>query len=443
MEPQIRFCTSADGTRIAYIAAGEGTPLVFISGWLGSMELSSKFPAFTVIGETLGRGRLLIAFDRRGQGASQREVGDLSLEAHVADLSAVVDHLQLERFDLFGLADGSAISMAYAAEHPARVSRLVLASAYSAGEDIGASEATRSFADLIRNNWGVARRALANLVLPSSPPETQGLYSDLLRETVSAETAAKYMEFSTSFDASRFPPQVQAPTLVLHLRRDKVVPFRAGRAVAALIPNARFVALEGDVGYEGLPDIARQFLDEGRSPAAAVEPSTAGGLVTILFTDIEGSTTLTQRLGDAKAQDLLRTHNSIVREALKATGGSETKHTGDGIMASFPSASKALEAAVAIQRAFADHNSDDREPPIRVRIGLNAGEPVAEDDDIFGTAVQLAARVCAEAEPEQILASNVVQELAAGKGFDFVDQGEASLKGFDKPARLHEVQWHD
>ena len=443
MEPQIRFCTSADGTRIAYATMGEGTPLVFISGWLGSMELSSKFPAFAAVGEALGRERSLIGFDRRGQGASQREVGDLSLGAHVADLSAVVDHLQLERIDLFGLADGSAISMAYAAEHPARVSRLVLASAYSAGEDIGASEATRSFADLIRNNWGVARRALANLVLPSSPPETQGLYSDLLRETVSAEIAAKYMEFSTSFDASRFPPQVQAPTLVLHLRRDKVVPFRAGRAVAALIPNARFVALEAEFDSEGVAEIVRQFLDEGRSPAAAVEPSTAGGLVTILFTDMEGSTDLTQRLGDAGAQECLRTHNTIVRGALGAHGGSEIKHTGDGIMASFASASSSLEAAIAIQKAFADHNQDSAHTTIRVRIGLNAGEPVAEDDDLFGTAVQLAARVCAQAEPGQILTSNVVQELAAGKGFAFAEKGEAQLKGFEKPVRLHDVGWEE
>jgi class 3 adenylate cyclase len=411
-------------------------------GWLGSLELSWKLPEFAAIGEALGRERLLIGFDRRGQGASQREVGDLSLEAHVADLSAVVDHLQLERFDLFGLADGSAITMAYAAEHPARVSRLVLASAYSAGEDIGASEATRAFADLIRNNWGVARRALANLVFPSSPPETQRLYSNLLRETVSPEIAAKYMEFSTSFDASRFPPQVQAPTLVMHLRRDKVVPFRAGRAVAALIPNARFVALEGEYGYEGVIEIVRQFLDEGRSPAAAAGASKLAteDVHTILFTDVEGSTALTQRLGDAKARELLREHERIVREALKAHGGSEVKTMGDGFMASFSSATRALESAIAMQRAFAEHN-ESAEESIKVRIGLNAGEPIAEDDDLFGTAVNLSARICAHAEAGQILAPIVVRELAAGKQFMFADLGETELRGFEDPVRLYEVRW--
>jgi adenylate cyclase len=165
-------------------------------------------------------------------------------------------------------------------------------------------------------------------------------------------------------------------------------------------------------------------------------------MVTILFTDMEGSTSLTQRLGDAKAQELLRTHNAIVREALKAHSGSEIKHTGDGIMASFASASRALECAIAMQRAFAGHN-ESAEEPIGVRVGLNAGEPIAEDEDLFGTAVQLAARICAQAEPGQILAPIVVRELAAGKRFLFADRGEVVLRGFEDPVRLYEVRWGD
>jgi len=110
-------------------------------------------------------------------------------------------------------------------------------------------------------------------------------------------------------------------------------------------------------------------------------------------------------------------------------------------MASFPFASRALECAIAMARAFAAHNDENPDTPIRVRIGLNAGEPVAEDEDLFGTAVQVAARVCAHAEPCQILASNVVQELAAGKGFVFGDEGDVALKGFERPVRLYEVSW--
>ncbi len=137
---------------------------------------------------------------------------------------------------------------------------------------------------------------------------------------------------------------------------------------------------------------------------------------------------------------MLRTHNRIVRDALKTHSGSEIKHTGDGIMASFASASRALECAIVIQRALAQRN-ETAEEPIRVRIGLNAGEPVAEEEDLFGTAVQLAARICAHAEPGEILAPIVVRELAAGKGFLFADRGDVALRGFEDPVRLFEVRW--
>jgi len=203
--------------------------------------------------------------------------------------------------------------------------------------------------------------------------------------------------------------------------------------------------LAGEPEVEQMARAIHQFVAEGQTgpepPAAA--PS---GLVTILFTDMEGSTSLTQRLGDDRAQELLRSHNTIIRDALKAHGGSEIKHTGDGVMASFPSASRALECAVAIQQGFRDYNDarpstgSGRTEEIRVRIGLNAGEPVAEEADLFGAAVQLAARVCARAEPGQVLAANVVRELAMGKGFLFSDQGDVELRGFEDPVRLYEVR---
>ncbi len=173
--------------------------------------------------------------------------------------------------------------------------------------------------------------------------------------------------------------------------------------------------------------------------ASGVTPAPSGPL-TILFTDVEGSTALTQRLGDARARELLREHERMVREALKAHGGSEVKTMGDGFMASFSSATKALECAIAMQRAFAEHN-ESAEEPIKVRVGLNAGEPIAEDDDLFGTAVNLAARICGHAEAGQILAPIVVRELAAGKQFMFADLGETELRGFEDPVRLYEVRW--
>ena len=158
------------------------------------------------------------------------------------------------------------------------------------------------------------------------------------------------------------------------------------------------------------------------------------GMVTILFTDMEGSTALTQRLGDAKARELLREHERMVRDALKAHGGSEVKTMGDGFMASFSSATKALECAIAMQRSFAEHN-ESAEEPILVRIGLNAGEPIAEDEDLFGTAVNEAARITAAAEGGEILVPDVVRQLVKGKDFLFADVGERRLMGFEEPGR--------
>ncbi len=199
-------------------------------------------------------------------------------------------------------------------------------------------------------------------------------------------------------------------------------------------------------------------LEQFPALAQAMETrATAAGLATILFTDVEGSTALTRRLGDARAREILREHEGVVREALKAHGGSEVKTMGDGFMASFGSATRALECAIAIQRAFEERNAGVgavREPPlravetIRVRIGLNAGEPIAEDDpdgrgDLFGTAVIRAARIAALAQGGEILAANVVRELAEGKGFLFGDGGEVALRGFDDPVRIFEVRWRD
>jgi class 3 adenylate cyclase len=176
-------------------------------------------------------------------------------------------------------------------------------------------------------------------------------------------------------------------------------------------------------------------------PVNLPDPDTGGNahvahdVHTILFTDVEGSTALTDRIGDAGSRNVMREHERITRDALSAHGGSEIKTMGDGFMASFSSASKALECAVAIQRATHDHEA------IRIRIGLNAGEPIAEGNDLFGTAVNVAARIAAEAKAGEILVSNVVRELVAGKGFLFADRGETALRGFEDPVRIYEVRW--
>jgi len=198
---------------------------------------------------------------------------------------------------------------------------------------------------------------------------------------------------------------------------------------------------------EVAPEVAEGFLGgaEVNSAGAAIVPGGSEdhrdpGIRTVLFTDIVGSTELTQRLGDEAMMKFLGVHDRVVRAALAASGGREVKHTGDGIMASFFSAVGAARCASQIHRTLADHERDQNGVPIKVRIGAAAGEPVENHMDLFGSTVQLAARLCAHAAPAQSLVSNVVAELCLGKGLAFEDLGEISLKGFEHPMRVHAIK---
>ena len=196
------------------------------------------------------------------------------------------------------------------------------------------------------------------------------------------------------------------------------------------------------------PEVADLFLggSEVNGEGAALLPGGAAdardpGIRTVLFTDIVDSTSLTQTLGDEVAMELLRVHDTVVRDALKASNGREVKHTGDGIMAAFVSAAAAVRCAAQIQRELTRRAQEQNNHPIRVRIGGAAGEPVERDNDIFGSTVQLAARLCSHAEPQQIVVSSVVAELCIGKGLMFRPLGEVTLKGFDRPVQVHAVEW--
>lgn len=166
-----------------------------------------------------------------------------------------------------------------------------------------------------------------------------------------------------------------------------------------------------------------------------------GGFRSILFTDLEGSTSATQRLGDAEAIRILKLHDVVVRREIATQGGRVVKHTGDGFMAAFAGVSAAIRSAIGIQQSLRSHNAQRPEHPLRVRIGISAGEPVDDGDDLFGATVQLARRVCDIAAPERIWVANVVRELCLGKGFDFTLVGTPQLKGFAEPVALYEVAW--
>jgi len=162
------------------------------------------------------------------------------------------------------------------------------------------------------------------------------------------------------------------------------------------------------------------------------------GLRAIMFTDLVGSTQISSRDGDAKALELLSFHDRIVREALSSHSGREVKHTGDGIFASFSRISSAVDCALQIQHGFGEP-LDDGQDSGRLRIGISAGEPVSQHEDLFGAVVNLASRICGHASAGQILASSAVRELSVGKPITFMDRGPIALKGFDDPIRLFEI----
>lgn len=221
----------------------------------------------------------------------------------------------------------------------------------------------------------------------------------------------------------------------------------APNAEAATQVHREAHGMVADKIIEIQPELAEGFLGgvEVNEGGAALVPGAGNerdpGIRTVLFTDIVESTTLTQSLGDEAALAMLGVHDTIVRDALSALSGREIKHTGDGIMASFVSAAGAVRCAIQIQRELDRHAQANPERPLKVRVGAAAGEPVEQHNDLFGSTVQLAARLCAHAQPEQILVSNAIAELCVGKGLRFEELGEVALKGFGRPVRAHAVEW--
>ncbi len=450
MQPRIQYAQTKDGVSIAFWTLGEGMPFVHLSLLFGHIQLEWQIPECRRWYERLAQGRKLIRYDARGMGLSDRGVEDCSLDAYVLDVEAVVDRLSLQRFALMGLASTGPIAIAYAARHPERVSHLILWGAYARPSDWSQSPTTQAVRALMHEDWTFYTEAVAHAVLGWSEGEPARRYAALVRESITREDLPLVIAYVSQSDVTDLLSQVKAPTLVLHRRHFRTPGVEVARSLASRIPNAGLVILEGAslAPYLGDTEAVLRAIDEflGEGEEAAPE---GGAFRTILFTDVEGSTALTQRLGDAKARDLLREHERIVREALKSHGGSELKTMGDGFMASFSSATRALESAIAMQRAFAERNAarpepvEERAEPILVRVGLNAGEPIAEEKDLFGTAVNLAARIAAMAKAGEILVSDVVRQLVAGKEFLFADRGEVVLRGFEDPVRLYEVRWRE
>jgi class 3 adenylate cyclase/pimeloyl-ACP methyl ester carboxylesterase len=451
-EQEIRFCTTQDGVRLAYATLGEGPPLVKAPNWLSHLEYDFRSPVWRHWLEELSRDHTFIRYDTRANGLSDWDVEDQSFEAWVRDLEAVVDAVGLDRFPLLGVSQGGPVAIEYSVRHPERVSQLILYGSYAKGWRLRASEEDileeEAIQTLMRRGWGrddpTYRQIFASSFIPGATLEQMRWFNDLSRVSISPENAVRFRQTTGNIDVSDLLSNVRVPTLVLHSRGDLRVVFDQGRVLAGGIPGARFVPLES-ANHILLEDESAWaiFLREVREfLGAPTETGThAENIQSILFTDIEGSTELTHRLGDARARELFRAHETIIREALTSHAGSEVKTMGDGFMASFNSTTRALECAVAIQRAIS--RLDAGGSPLRVRIGINAGEPIVERDDLFGTSVILASRLAGQAAGQEILVSDVVRQLSSGKGFTFSDRGEARPKGFAEPVRVFEVKWQN
>lgn len=252
MQQTIRFIKSADGTRLAVATSGQGAPLVKSANWLSHLEFDWQSPVWRHWFRFLSAGRQLIRFDPRGCGLSDWDAADLSHAAQVADLEALVEASDLETFPLLGISQGGAACIEYAVRHPERVTKLFLYGCYAEGWAQRGEDSRRhgeALVELIRQGWGqenpAFRLLFASLFIPDATTEQVRWFSDLMRTTTQPEIAARIIEAFGQINVRALLSQVKVPTIVVHARGDARIPFDQGRLLAAEIPNATFVALEG------------------------------------------------------------------------------------------------------------------------------------------------------------------------------------------------------
>lgn len=287
----VRFCASADGVRLAFAEVGRGAPLVKAANWLTHLEYDWRSPIWEPWVRTLSSRYRYLRYDTRGCGLSDRDPPELSLEAWVRDLEAVVDAARLERFTLFGMSQGGAIAASYAARHPERVERLVLLGVFARGRLKRDPSPERMEEELLHyriaeHSWGSDnpgfRDFFASGFMPGATREQLQAFAELQRESSSAAFAVRQMQVSAQIDASDVMRQVRCPTLVMHARDDARIPFEEGRRVASLIPGARFVALESrnhvlvpdEPAFAAFHDELRRFVPSAPAPSAGFDTLT-------------------------------------------------------------------------------------------------------------------------------------------------------------------------
>jgi pimeloyl-ACP methyl ester carboxylesterase/DNA-binding winged helix-turn-helix (wHTH) protein len=253
LHQKIFFCTSGNAVRIAYAKVGKGPPIVKAGNWMNHLEYDWESPIWSHLLHWLATEHELVRYDARGNGLSDWDVQDISFEAFVRDLESVVDAAGLEKFVLFGASQGCAFSIAYAVKHPERVSKLVLYGGFARGRRVRGTpvdvEQAEAMLTLMRTGWGqenpAFRQVFTSLFVPGGTREQMDWFNELQRKTTSPENAVRIRLVSDYLNVVDLLPRVVTPTLVLHCRDDAIQPFEEGRLIAANIPGARFVGLEG------------------------------------------------------------------------------------------------------------------------------------------------------------------------------------------------------
>jgi class 3 adenylate cyclase len=440
-EQHIRYVKTSDGVNIAYASDGEGPPVVFVSYMFGGLHMSSLTPRYKVPADRLfALGWNVINYDQRGTGSSDRRRDDFTLEAWVKDLESVINQVAPDRqCALVATTSGGPTAIAYAAQHPERVSRLVLRNSFACGAErhqamlgVLITQALRPILKEHRDFWEMFTLTLANAMVG---------YADTARASDEAAayragaTPEAYLAMSDALDAldvSDLLESVTMPTLIVN----DIAYITVGRGwgeiardLTSRIPNARLVSTDD------FASAVDQFLHEGEVPVPNKAASAPSGTAIILIADIADSTELTERLGDAAFRAKSRELDGVLRTIIRECGGTviDAKTLGDGVLATFPAASQAIDAAVRFESA-ADAAG------LQLHVGLHAGDVIREEGNVFGGAVNVAARISGLSAPSEVLVSDIVRGLArTSAGVTFEDRGEQTLKGVGEPVRVFAV----
>jgi class 3 adenylate cyclase len=431
MVPKTQYAKSGD-VRIAYQVVGEGPfDLVFVPGFISNLDVAWEEPYRARVWTRLAAFARLIMFDKRGTGLSDRAVGVPTLEERMDDVRAVMDAVGSQQAALFGISEGGAMSVLFAATYPERTRALVLYGTYGHFSSwVVPPDKIDAALDRMEKNWGTGESL--HLFAPSMASDETFKLSWARFERLGASPSAviALMRMNSEIDIRPILPSIRVPTFIIHRQGDVRVNVEAGRFMARQIPNAKYLELPGSdhalwTGEtERVLDAVEEFLTGSRS---VIESDRV--LATVLFTDIVNSTKRAETIGDRAWHDVLDRHNALVRREISRHRGHEVRTMGDGFLATFDGPARSIRCALAI-------NEGVEALGLQVRAGLHTGEVEMADDDLSGIAVHIASRVATMAKPGQVLVSNTVRDLVAGSNIRFHDEGSHSLKGLTESVRL-------